>query len=41
MFRSRTPLEAIDLIGKLLFYEPLKRLDPMDALVHPFFDELR
>ena len=41
MFRSRTPVEAIDLISKLLVYEPDKRLDPIDTLIHPFFNELR
>lgn len=41
VFRSRTPNEAIDLISKLLVYEPLKRMDPIAALLHPFFNELR
>ena len=41
VFRSRTPKEAVDLISKLLVYDPSKRLEPFDALVHPFFDELR
>lgn len=26
---------------KVLVYDPLKRLTPIDALLHPFFDELR
>jgi glycogen synthase kinase 3 beta len=25
----------------LLVYDPVKRLNPIDAIVHPFFDELR
>ncbi|MGL4948052.1 MAG: GSK family serine/threonine-protein kinase, partial [Mycoplasma sp.] len=33
--------EYIDLIDKLLVYEPNKRLTPMKALCHPFFDELK
>lgn len=33
--------EFIDLISKLILYEPNKRLKPMKALCHPFFDELR
>jgi len=33
--------QSIDLITKLLQYDPKKRLPPMDALAHPFFDELR
>jgi len=41
VFRSRTPKEAIDLISHLLVYDPSKRLDPIAAIVHPFFDELR
>lgn len=32
---------AIDLIGKLLEYTPTERLGAIDAMVHPFFDELR
>jgi glycogen synthase kinase 3 beta len=32
---------AIDLIGKLLEYTPTQRLGAIDAMVHPFFDELR
>lgn len=32
---------AIDLIGKLLEYTPTERLSAIDAMVHPFFDELR
>ena len=41
IFRSRTPPEAVDLISKLLIYSPSERLLPMEALCHPFFDELR
>ena len=41
MFRSRTPNEAVDLIAKVLIYEPNRRYKPLDALVHPFFNELR
>nr|POE65255.1 protein kinase gsk3 [Quercus suber] len=32
---------AIDLISKLLEYTPTQRLSAVDAMVHPFFDELR
>lgn len=32
---------AIDLISKLLEYTPTQRLSAIDAMVHPFFDELR
>ena len=32
---------AIDLISDLLEYTPTQRLSAIDAMVHPFFDELR
>jgi glycogen synthase kinase 3 beta len=32
---------AIDLISKLLEYTPTQRLAAINAMVHPFFDELR
>lgn len=32
---------AIDLISKLLEYTPTQRLSAIDAMVHPFFNELR
>lgn len=41
VFRSRTPPEAIDLVGKLLNYTPTTRLTALEACAHPFFDELR
>jgi AcrR family transcriptional regulator len=30
-----------DLISKVLVYDPERRLKPLEALLHPFFDELR
>lgn len=41
VFRSRVPAEAVDLVSKLLVYCPDERLTPMQALMHPFFDDLR
>jgi len=41
VFRSRTPPEAIDLVRRFLQYDPSKRVLPLDACTHPFFDELR
>jgi serine/threonine protein kinase len=41
VFRQRTPQDAIDFIASLLVYEPLKRPKPLEALLHPFFDQLR
>jgi serine/threonine protein kinase len=34
-------VDAIDLVSKMLVYEPDKRIKPIDALLHPFFDDLR
>jgi glycogen synthase kinase 3 beta len=33
--------DALDLIEKLLEYTPTQRLSAIDAMVHPFFNELR
>lgn len=41
IFKSRTPPEAIEFISQLLQYAPMKRLSAIDAMAHPFFDELR
>jgi glycogen synthase kinase 3 beta len=41
VFRPRTSPEAIDLVSKLLEYTPESRLSAVEAMVHPFFDELR
>ncbi|KAI9207377.1 kinase-like domain-containing protein [Polychytrium aggregatum] len=42
VFRSRTTTpESLDLISKLLEYTPNNRLSAIEAMVHPFFDELR
>ncbi|KAJ2803681.1 glycogen synthase kinase 3 [Coemansia guatemalensis] len=41
IFRNRPSPEAIDLITKLLDYTPTKRLSSIQAMTHPFFDELR
>lgn len=41
VFRNRTPTEAIDLIAFLLQYTPGQRIKPIDACIHPFFDDLR
>ncbi|KAG9809368.1 serine/threonine protein kinase, partial [Aureobasidium melanogenum] len=40
VFRKADP-SAIDLISKLLEYTPTQRLSAIEAMVHPFFDELR
>ncbi|KAG7394291.1 Glycogen synthase kinase-3 beta [Phytophthora boehmeriae] len=41
IFRSRTPPEAINLLSKMLVYDPKNRVKPLEAAAHPFFDELR
>lgn len=40
VFRKAPP-EAVDLITRLLEYTPTQRLSAIEALTHPFFDELR
>lgn len=40
VFRKASP-EAIDLIAALLEYTPTQRLSAVEAMCHPFFDELR
>ena len=41
VFKSGTDLNAINLVDKLLKYEPKKRIEPLEALLHPFFEDLR
>ncbi|KAK4521245.1 uncharacterized protein ATC70_013190 [Mucor velutinosus] len=41
VFRSRTPPEALDLLSHILQYDPKLRPTASEAMVHPFFDELR
>nr|AWF73665.1 glycogen synthase kinase 3 [Heterostelium pallidum] len=42
VFRAKdVPAEAIDLISKILHYDPSARLKPTEICAHPFFDELR
>ena len=33
--------ECIDLLSKVLVWDPDKRIKPIDAMLHPYFDELR
>ena len=40
VFRKADPA-ALDLIARLLEYTPTQRLSAIEAVVHPFFDELR
>lgn len=41
IFYKRMPPEAVDLVSRLLQYSPNLRSTALEALTHPFFDELR
>ncbi|KAE8685171.1 Glycogen synthase kinase-3-like protein MsK-1 [Hibiscus syriacus] len=41
IFHKRMPPEAVDLVSRLLQYSPNLRSTAIEALIHPFFDELR
>jgi glycogen synthase kinase 3 beta len=41
VFRPRTPPDAITLVSNLLEYTPSSRLTAIEAMCHPFFDELK
>lgn len=41
MFQPKTDPLALDLLSRLLVYDPVKRIKPQDALDHAYFDELR
>ncbi|CAI5966840.1 unnamed protein product [Closterium sp. NIES-65] len=41
VFSKRVPAEAVDLVSRLLQYSPNLRCTAAEALVHPFFDEIK
>ncbi|KAK9907460.1 hypothetical protein WJX75_004076 [Coccomyxa subellipsoidea] len=41
VFSKRLPTDAVDLVATLLQYSPVRRCSALQALTHPFFDELR
>ncbi|KAF2308496.1 hypothetical protein GH714_009997 [Hevea brasiliensis] len=41
IFHKRMPPEAVDLVSRLLQYSPNLRFTALEALLHPFFNELR
>lgn len=41
VFKAKVDPLAIDLISKILIYNPAERLNPLQALLHPYFDDLR
>mmetsp|Transcript_36361 Transcript_36361/g.32631 ORF Transcript_36361/g.32631 Transcript_36361/m.32631 type:complete len:104 (+) Transcript_36361:1000-1311(+) len=40
VLRNADPL-VVDLVSKVLVYNPAARLKPMEALTHPYFKDLR
>lgn len=38
---GKAPPLVIDLVSKILVYDPKKRLTPVEAMLHPYFDPLR
>jgi len=41
VFKTEVDPLLLDLLSKVLTYSPQKRVDPLEALLHPYFDELR
>lgn len=41
VLKSKADSQALDFLSKVLLYEPSKRLRCVDALCHPWFNELR
>ncbi|GFY92601.1 shaggy-like protein kinase 32 [Actinidia rufa] len=41
VFQKKMPLEAVDLVSRLLQYSPNLRCTALEACAHPFFDDLR
>jgi len=41
LFPPETPSDALDLMAKMLRYTPSHRILPLEALCHPFFEELK
>ncbi len=39
--RAKAEPLAIEFLQKVLVYSPVERLTPIQALAHPYFDELR
>ena len=41
LFKNKCDDLTIQLLSELLVYDPQKRLKPLEALAHPYFDEIR
>jgi len=39
--KTTTTDEAVDLVSRVLLYQPSHRMSAIDVIAHPFFDELR
>lgn len=39
--RAKIDQLTIDFLSQILVYSPIERLNPIKALAHPYFDELR
>ena len=40
-FKKNTNPEVLDLLQRILCYNPEERITPLEALMHPYFEELR
>ena len=41
LFKNKCDDLTIQFLSELLVYDPQKRLKPLEALAHPYFDEIR
>lgn len=41
VFKRNLPADALDLLSKMFIYKPNERITALDALLHPYFDDLR
>jgi glycogen synthase kinase 3 beta len=41
VFPAGTNPQVLDLLAQVLAYNPKRRLSPLQALLHPYFDDLR
>jgi len=41
LFKKKCDDLTIQFLSELLVYDPQKRLKPLEALAHPYFDEIR
>jgi serine/threonine protein kinase len=41
VIKAKCDAQLLDLLAKMLVYNPQERVTPLDALAHPYFNELR